>query len=582
MLMPAVGSSALGYTIVRKLRSGGMATLYLGKKLGVDGFVKHVAIKRIHPHFAENPSFRQMFIDEAVISSKINHPNVVQTLDFFEHDATYYLIMEYVRGCSLRQLLSSLAKLGERMEPRLAVRIIMRVAEGLHAAHESVSENGVALNVVHRDVSPDNIMITHSGHVKLIDFGVAKACDEVRRKQSASGTVKGKVGYMAPEHACGCDIDRRADIYALGVVLWEMLTMRRCLKGKNMLESRERAINPNIAPPHEVVPTVDPALSDVVMHALEIEPDDRPPTAREFRRELAGALPPVAGADVDETHIAELLERVLEDYDEIFAVPSGVTDVDTARESYDSIDLELFAVEGRPEDFNPEKTTDKYQVEEVEAVLKERFPDLSDNVYLDLDYQAHDSPEPGPTDSASERSVILEGAVFDEPPEPRVRIWVVVLVVVAVAVLMLGLVAALGSEPPPEETPALDATRKSSASSVPEPVPTAQVVELAASESPPSPEPSATTEEPLVFDLISRPAGAKVYRGNELLGETPLRYSMAEVSENLEVRLELAGYERVDVKLVAGGLDRTLRRLRRRQRPRTFVDGFLNPFEHEE
>ncbi|NOY94369.1 MAG: serine/threonine protein kinase [Deltaproteobacteria bacterium] len=297
------------YQVIAQLKSGGMATLFLARRQGAAGFAKHVAIKLIHSHLATNDRFVQMFVDEAMLSARIHHPNVVHVEELGETEGTYYLVMEYVHGGSLAQLLKALAKARRRMLPELAVSIAVAVADGLHAAHETTGDDGRLLGVVHRDVTPENVLIAFKGHVKLIDFGVAKARE--RTNQTTAGTLKGKFAYMAPEQAKGLAVDRRTDIYALGIVLWEMLTMRRLFKSQNDLELLDMVRDPHVRPPSELAPGIPPALDAVVLKALAPNADDRYPDGRAFRRALADAVPRALAMDA--SHLSDLMATVMHD-----------------------------------------------------------------------------------------------------------------------------------------------------------------------------------------------------------------------------------------------------------------------------
>lgn len=296
------------YRVIAQLKQGGMATLYLCERTGAAGFHKPVAIKVVHQELSADERFIQMFVDEALLTSRIEHPNVVHVEELGEANGKYFLVMEYVHGASLSQLLRALATHRRRMRPELAVAIAIAAADGLHAAHEMKGNDGEPLNVVHRDVSPENILISHSGHVKLIDFGVAKFRDRVAQT-TIGGTLKGKVAYMAPEQARNHEVDRRVDIYQLGIVLWEMLTMRRCFKGEMSLAFLERVRNPQIPRACEVAPGINPQLDAAVMQALSTEVEKRFSTAHDLRRALAVAESPALA--IDSSHLAELLAAML-------------------------------------------------------------------------------------------------------------------------------------------------------------------------------------------------------------------------------------------------------------------------------
>ncbi|MFO0710263.1 MAG: protein kinase [Sandaracinus sp.] len=284
--------------IVRTLSSGGMATLYLAKRRGPGGFGRFVAVKVIHAALAADPHFVRMFVDEARVSARIRHPNVVHVEALAEDEGHTYLVLDYIHGVTLRALLRALGKQQRRLAPELSVHIAMKVAEALHAAHETRGGDGAPLGVVHRDVSPDNVLLAYDGQVKLIDFGIAKARD--RLVETIGPMLKGKVRYMAPEQARGEAVDRRTDVYALGIVLWECLTQRRRARGDHPLEILANAREPEHEPPSRYAPWLGTSLDGPLARALANDPRDRFETAAAFRRALAGALPAAATLEADD------------------------------------------------------------------------------------------------------------------------------------------------------------------------------------------------------------------------------------------------------------------------------------------
>ncbi len=297
------------YEILSKLRAGGMATLFLGRRHGAAGVSRPVVIKVIHPHLAEDELIVRMFIDEAQISSHISHKNVVYVERFGEHEGVYFIVMEFVDGCSVDQLLRTMNRRGELLPPEVAVHIVIETASGLHAAHETLGADGQPLNIVHRDVSPSNILLTRDGNIKVIDFGIAKARNRLNTTQDGSG-LKGKLRYMSPEQAWGKNVDRSADVYALGVVLWELLTCKPLFKGTDDLAVLELVRNPDIPAPSKLNPKVPPALDGVVLRATSRDPAQRLQTAQEFRRQLMHAMP--SAVSIREEAIPELVTKVRE------------------------------------------------------------------------------------------------------------------------------------------------------------------------------------------------------------------------------------------------------------------------------
>jgi serine/threonine protein kinase len=283
-----------------------MGVLYLARRIGPAGFSRPVAIKVIHDHLAANKRFARMFVDEAKLSARIDDPNVVRVEEFGQADGRYYLVMEYVHGASLAQTIAVLRKRGG-IPIDHAVAIAMQIASGLHGAHEATDEQGVALGIVHRDVSPHNVIVSYQGYVRVIDFGIAKARQV--GGQTKTGSLRGKLAYMPPEQARSArTVDRRADLYGVGLVLWEMLTFRRVFDADTDIAILNQIRNPEIAPPSTLAPAVPKALDDVLMRTLANDPDQRPATGALLQRALADAFP--AALRVLPGDIAALMKKV--------------------------------------------------------------------------------------------------------------------------------------------------------------------------------------------------------------------------------------------------------------------------------
>jgi len=276
------------YELCFELASGGMASVYLARIDGVSGFEKLIALKRIHPHLAKEKGYVDMFLDEAKIASRITHPNVCSVFDFGEADGEYYIAMEYLVGEPLSRLCGRVAKNREQRRHRLLPlrmsRIIADACEGLHAAHELKDANGDLLHVVHRDVSPRNLFVTYDGAVQVVDFGIASA--RQRLHQTSTGQVKGTFAYMAPEQLTADPIDRRVDIWALGVALWEMLAVRRLFRCDTTANTIHAVLYDEVLPPSDYRLHVPKALDKIVMKALARDPNERWQTAREMGRAL--------------------------------------------------------------------------------------------------------------------------------------------------------------------------------------------------------------------------------------------------------------------------------------------------------
>jgi serine/threonine-protein kinase len=280
--MLETGTAVGRYLIQRKLAEGGMAEIYLATATGAEGFAKEVVIKVVRPFLATDSQFVQMFIAEARLASRLDHANIVQIFDFGKHEHTYYLAMEYVRGASLWELRKRCRELGLPFPPTLAAEIGAQVARGLHFAH-SLAEGGVKVGVVHRDVTPHNVLLSFDGAVKLTDFGIAKATTT----HTAPGMLKGKFAYMSPEQARGDRVDGRTDVFALGILTWELLTGGRLFDGDSDVAVLRAVQESLIAPPTRLNPDVPRELSDVVMKALSRRPEERFQTAADLERALA-------------------------------------------------------------------------------------------------------------------------------------------------------------------------------------------------------------------------------------------------------------------------------------------------------
>lgn len=269
------------YELIRKIGSGGMAEVYLARTSVAQGLEKKLVIKKIHPAFARSEQFVAMFVDEAKIALGLNHANIVQVFDFGAVSESFFLAMEHVEGADLLRVMRESYRRGRRLPYGLGAYIVQQVAKGLDYAHRKTDESGVSLGIVHRDVSPQNVLASRDGAVKIVDFGIARA----RHVHEDEGVVKGKFGYMAPEQARGERVDRRADIYSAGVVLFELACGRPLYpgKGKGVLDAVKAGAIPR---PRDLEPDMPPELEDVIVRALAYHPGDRFQTARDLQRAL--------------------------------------------------------------------------------------------------------------------------------------------------------------------------------------------------------------------------------------------------------------------------------------------------------
>ncbi len=276
------------YKIMKKIASGGMAEVFLAKRVGMKGFEKLLAIKRILPQFAENEEFIAMFIDEAKLAGKLNHRNIVQIYDFGNQQDSYYIAMEYIFGKDLRSIMKKSKERGERLPLAQCAYIITEAAKGLEYAHTLKDLSGKSLQIIHRDISPQNILISYEGEVTLADFGIAKAAS--KSTETRAGVLKGKLLYMSPEQAWGKPIDRRSDLYSLGVVLYEMVTHRKIFDADSEFSMLEKVRNADVEFPSNVFANLPQDFLQIIRKALEKNPENRYQSAHELRVDLENYL----------------------------------------------------------------------------------------------------------------------------------------------------------------------------------------------------------------------------------------------------------------------------------------------------
>ena len=292
--IPAGAGQLLGkrlgkFEILALLALGGTAEIYLARIGGTAGFEKYVVVKCLHDHLADDAEFVKMFLDEARLAAHLDHSNIVQTMELGQHEGRYYMVMEFLAGLSLAMIVRRAA---ERMpDTRIPVPLVLNIlaqsCAGLHYAHEKAM-NGKPLNIVHRDISPQNLVISFEGVVKVVDFGIAKA--EMRETRTRSGTIKGKFAYMSPEQCVANNVDRRTDVFALGVIAHELLTARRLFKRQSPYETYQAVMECDVKPPSALAAGIDPALDPVIMRALTKDKADRYPSAEAFGDALLGYL----------------------------------------------------------------------------------------------------------------------------------------------------------------------------------------------------------------------------------------------------------------------------------------------------
>jgi eukaryotic-like serine/threonine-protein kinase len=295
------------YRISRRIGVGGMAEVFLAMQRGFGGFEKLVVVKRIFEHLSEDDQFVSMFLEEARLAASLRHPNIVQIFDIDRDHAGYFIVMEYLPGEALADLYDELRSRGEVMPVPIACRVSAAVAAGLHCAHTSTDALGRPQLIVHRDVTPSNIIVCYDGGTRLVDFGVAKA--RWRNARTQTGFIKGKMSYLAPEQVDEAPVDARTDVFQLGIVLHELITGQRLFRGESDMERMSAVIGQTIPRPSLRNPAVPPALDDIVLRALERDPDRRTPSADALRRELEEFLRSI-GEPVSDYDVAEWMQRV--------------------------------------------------------------------------------------------------------------------------------------------------------------------------------------------------------------------------------------------------------------------------------
>ena len=319
------------YTVHQEIACGGMATVHLGRLAGPGGFSRPVAIKRLHPHLARDPEFVAMFLDEARLAARIQHPNVVSTLDVVASKGEVFLVMEFIQGETLSRLWKTACATGKPIDARIIGSVMSNALHGLHAAHEAKNERGESLRIVHRDVSPQNIIVSSDGIARVLDFGVAKAMG--RLQTTRQGSVKGKIAYMAPEQLEGREIDRRVDVFAAAVVCWEMLAGKRLFEGDHDAIVLARIMSERPEPVTRHRSDVPPAIDQVLVQGLARDREARFSTARDFAIALEDVLgvvsPSAVGAWVMNSAGTEI-ERIAAELLHIESSSSSIIDSDQA------------------------------------------------------------------------------------------------------------------------------------------------------------------------------------------------------------------------------------------------------------
>ncbi|MBN2493996.1 MAG: protein kinase [Deltaproteobacteria bacterium] len=487
------------YRLVRRIARGGMAEVFLAAHEGLEGFRKHLAIKRILPAMSSDADFVTMFLDEARLVARFNHPNIVQIFELGEVDGRYFLAMEYVHGVSLVRILRSCQKEGKALPPEYGARIVSQACEGLEYAHNFTDAGGIALNLIHRDISPQNLMLGYNGVVKVLDFGIAKAAGRIYQTQAS--VLKGKVAYMSPEQIAGrSDLDRRSDIFSLGVVLWETCTGQRLFRGAHVAEIMASIVNDPVPDPRGRNPQVSSELRDVILRSLHKDRTRRYASARQMQADLEEKVlsrGPVSSYDLSEFLRALVPPGDPEAGDSVptpAAPPAGPAESDseagsrTVTQSLDPAEPPTQALSPRPSepeapgppletDRTPASTGLQQQTEILPAgQLSSPVRPAEDDGLTQL--MPAEQPDDRPLVIGSDAAVALgprdtlpDGSPLDSPEPPSRGMALPAAGLVLIAVLGIGLIfwddwAPLLSEPapvPPAPAALVDAGPASSA-----------------------------------------------------------------------------------------------------------------------
>lgn len=529
--------TAIGkYRLLAELGHGGMARVFLAVAHGPSGFSKLVVLKMIRVHLADDPDTLQMFLDEARLAGRLNHPNVVHTLEVVEEDGRYLMVMEYLEGQSLSSILRRARHDKAAVPLHLHLRALYDALQGLHYAHELKDFDGTPLNLIHRDVSPQNIFVTYDGQVKMLDFGIAKAITS--SSETKAGVIKGKIAYMAPEQFLGEKLDRRVDIYAVGAVLWQAATGQRLWRGVPDGQVIHRVIRGEIPAPSSLNADVHPELERVAMKALSRDRDERYPSCTELQEDLEALIEElggkVTGRDVG-SHIAEMFADVRQ---EIAATIEGQL---SKAQSYDTQAFDRTAIPAIL------STTNPGGVLSPESSGSHKRPSLSSGLKVISPGGSSDSE----IISASTRSNVaaMSNSIPGETPgtDPaRRKGWIPV---VAIAALLIGfgaaflLVPSLRAALTGEEVSAPPATTSAAAVPTPSPTPTPT----------PAPSPAASAEEPseVEIQIKTDPDDARIFFAGAELATNPATRRVAADGKVYKIRAEAKGYESREIEVKA-------------------------------
>ncbi|HQK20744.1 MAG TPA: serine/threonine-protein kinase, partial [Polyangiaceae bacterium] len=522
----SVPSSIGKYRLLAELGHGGMARVFLAVASGPSGFSKLVVLKMIRVHLAEDPDTLQMFLDEARLAGRLNHPNVVHTLEVVEEDGRYLMVMEYLEGQAFASVLRRARRENMPMPLPLYLRGLCDALQGLHYAHELKDFDGTPLNLVHRDVSPQNIFITYDGQVKMLDFGIAKAITS--SSETKAGVIKGKIAYMAPEQFLGEKLDRRVDIYAMGAVLWQAATGQRLWKGVPDGQVIHRVIRGEVPEPMSVNPGVHPELARIVMKALARDRADRYATCLELQSDL-DALIDSLGEKVSGRDVGNFV---------------GDMFVDVRKEIAATIEAQL----SKAQNYDTQ-AFDRTVIPAIQSMTNPGSLLSMDSSGQHLrSLSGMKMLSPGHTDSeiisASVRSnAILSNSVSGAHPVGGRKSGLLIAVVAALFVGIAGtvwLVPSVRSAISGEQTPATPSDAPATAVAQPSTPQPAQSTESTAKE------PAATQAE---IEIRAEPANARIFFEGAELATNPATRRVPKDGKVYKIRVEAKGFESREVEV---------------------------------
>ncbi|MFB6265303.1 MAG: serine/threonine protein kinase [Bradymonadaceae bacterium] len=528
------------YTLHELINRGGMAAIYRATMPGIGGFEKTVAIKKILPHLAEDEQYTTMLSDEARIIESLDHSNIAQVYDLGKLEDTYYIAMEYIHGIDVADVVEELGERGEYVPIPHVVHILASICDGLHYAHSQTDENGEPLNIVHRDVSLHNVIISFAGEVKIIDFGVAKGED--RDAKTQAGVVKGKLLYMAPEQAKADDVDGRADLFAAGLCTYKMLTGELPFEGDNEYEIYNNVLNKEIVPPGDKRPDVPEELDRIVMKLLERDLDQRYQDGYSVKKDLDKLL-----HSIDPGYTSNRLREFIEE--NFSHLAGGDEETEQAEETKQASPGSSDLTPGTPA--NQQRQTDQRgpdaldgaaDVAGADATIEEPARGgVGDDIYDEktvaeapagLQQEGPDSAESSPSESADSggsaraEETALGPAAADQTVEEtdESSLPPVVYAIVAVVVLIAGMIGYAVYRPSSQGS----ATNSGGGKSIAE----------------------AAGEDGMVsIELRTDPSKAKLVRKGEVVGRTPMTLPVPAAGAPLEITIRKAGYETKSIQL---------------------------------